>query len=47
MKIYLLPKWSLLICLTQLVLPGMGIAGDQQALKTVSRVDLNRYVGTW
>jgi len=47
MKIYLLPKWSLLICLTQLVLPGMGIAGDQQALKTVSRVNLNHYVGTW
>jgi len=47
MKSYLFPRCSLLICLTQLILPGMGIASDQQALKTVSQVDLDRYLGTW
>ena len=38
---------NLLLLSIHLGLVGVVLAGDQQKLQTVPRVELDRYVGTW
>ena len=47
MKIYRIFWQSLLLLHMQLFFTNIVMAAEQQALETVSQVDLNRYLGTW